>query len=255
MDGCEQCKARLPVVTYAAPAPQPDAASEAGHPGGDGLSCPRCGEGPCDCSIPMRYFNPVPAPPAPEAPSRPGDGCPDCRARETAAAKAGALAARLAGYGHPETPTGGEAPRAESDATAVTAYRPGDGGEGAVLRIVFDSPPGHTAGRFVEVEDAYGRGVNAGEWREEPPYWVLYIRPNERALAAEREARVRAEAEVERLRGRVSLLRRAAHHAATEIEGQVRTNPYGWNHTSRAYWSQVAGVLRAALRGEGGSET
>ena len=30
--------------------------------------------------------------------------------------------------------------------------------------IVFDGPPGHEAGRFVEVEDMAGRSVHVGEW-------------------------------------------------------------------------------------------
>jgi hypothetical protein len=44
------------------------------------------------------------------------------------------------------------------------------------LRIVFDGPPSHESGRFVEVEDEHGHGVNAGEWRERPDgLWELVI--------------------------------------------------------------------------------
>ncbi len=32
------------------------------------------------------------------------------------------------------------------------------------IRIVFDGPPAHEAGRFVEVEDTEGRSLDAGEW-------------------------------------------------------------------------------------------
>lgn len=44
------------------------------------------------------------------------------------------------------------------------------------IRIVFDGPPGPTAGRFVEVEDADGRSFTAGEWQERPDgLWQLVI--------------------------------------------------------------------------------
>ena len=34
------------------------------------------------------------------------------------------------------------------------------------LHIVFDGPPGPTAGRFVEIEDENGVSFRAGEWHE-----------------------------------------------------------------------------------------
>jgi hypothetical protein len=44
------------------------------------------------------------------------------------------------------------------------------------LRIVFDGPPSHESGRFVEVEDETGHSVNAGEWRERRDgLWELVI--------------------------------------------------------------------------------
>ena len=44
------------------------------------------------------------------------------------------------------------------------------------LRIVFDGPPGQAAGRFVEVENADGRSINAGEWRQRSDgLWELVI--------------------------------------------------------------------------------
>jgi len=50
----------------------------------------------------------------------------------------------------------------------------------AVLReavhVVFDGPPGPTAGRFVECETPDGKSINAGEWRErEDGFWELVI--------------------------------------------------------------------------------
>lgn len=40
--------------------------------------------------------------------------------------------------------------------------------------VVFDGPPEHEAGRFVEVEDADGNGIHMGEWiKRDDGYWVL----------------------------------------------------------------------------------
>lgn len=44
------------------------------------------------------------------------------------------------------------------------------------IDIVFDGPPDHEAGRFVEVEDGLGRSLSIGEWIERPDsYWALRI--------------------------------------------------------------------------------
>ena len=44
------------------------------------------------------------------------------------------------------------------------------------LNIIFDGPPGHDAGRFVEVETDDGRGVGAGTWIERANgMWALRI--------------------------------------------------------------------------------
>jgi hypothetical protein len=41
------------------------------------------------------------------------------------------------------------------------------------IQVVFDGPPAHESGRFVEVEED-GKGVNFGEWKQrEDGYWVL----------------------------------------------------------------------------------
>ncbi len=46
------------------------------------------------------------------------------------------------------------------------------------LQIIFDGPPGPESGRFVEVEDENGHGVNAGDWQEEPNGpWALVLKP------------------------------------------------------------------------------
>lgn len=45
-----------------------------------------------------------------------------------------------------------------------------------VLRIIFDGPPGHEAGRFIEVESESGKSVSGGEWREiNDGLWELRI--------------------------------------------------------------------------------
>lgn len=47
---------------------------------------------------------------------------------------------------------------------------------GAYFDVVFDGPPSHESGRFVEVEDEKKASVRAGEWIEDPPFWRLRIR-------------------------------------------------------------------------------
>ena len=44
------------------------------------------------------------------------------------------------------------------------------------INILFDGPPSHEAGRFVEVETDDGKSINAGEWIErEDGLWALRI--------------------------------------------------------------------------------
>lgn len=53
--------------------------------------------------------------------------------------------------------------------------------------IVFDGPPSHDTGRFVEVEDDSGRSIKFGEWVERSDgYWVLRL---DESLLAKQEAR------------------------------------------------------------------
>jgi len=47
---------------------------------------------------------------------------------------------------------------------------------GGYVDIVFDGPPSHESGRFVEVEDNKGAGISYGDWVERADgYWVLRI--------------------------------------------------------------------------------
>jgi hypothetical protein len=50
----------------------------------------------------------------------------------------------------------------------------------SLIDIIFDGPPGHTAGRFVEVENGNGRSINTGEWfQRSDKFWVLrFYLPN-----------------------------------------------------------------------------
>ena len=60
------------------------------------------------------------------------------------------------------------------------------------IDIVFDGPPSHEAGRFVESEDEHGRGISVGEWVErDDGFWALRI-PRGR-LADVRDAALQAE--------------------------------------------------------------
>jgi hypothetical protein len=52
------------------------------------------------------------------------------------------------------------------------------------IDIVFDGPPGHESGRFVEVERD-GKSISLGEWQQRSDgYWVLRI-PDPEQLSAE----------------------------------------------------------------------
>lgn len=44
------------------------------------------------------------------------------------------------------------------------------------INIVFDGPPSHESGRFVEVETDDGKSINVGEWIKRPDgLWALRI--------------------------------------------------------------------------------
>jgi len=43
------------------------------------------------------------------------------------------------------------------------------------IHIVFDGPPLHESGRFVEVENASGKSIKVGEWEQRGEYWHLII--------------------------------------------------------------------------------
>jgi len=44
------------------------------------------------------------------------------------------------------------------------------------INIIFDGPPSHESGRFVEVETDDGKSIGCGEWIERPNgLWALRI--------------------------------------------------------------------------------
>lgn len=47
------------------------------------------------------------------------------------------------------------------------------------LHIVFDGPPSHESGRFVEVENRFGRSVRVGEWVQKGEFWHLILSPDD----------------------------------------------------------------------------
>ncbi len=50
------------------------------------------------------------------------------------------------------------------------------GPEKPFIDFLCDGPPGPEAGRFVEVEDATGHGINAGEWiKRKDGYYALRV--------------------------------------------------------------------------------
>ena len=62
------------------------------------------------------------------------------------------------------------------DAACKLPNRPA-AGEGDYVDIVFDGPPSHESGRFVEVENAKGQSIRFGEWVHRPDgFWVLRIK-------------------------------------------------------------------------------
>lgn len=48
------------------------------------------------------------------------------------------------------------------------------------IDVVFDGPPSHESGRFVEVEDNSGKSVGVGEWIDRGNgLWALRIRDSD----------------------------------------------------------------------------
>ena len=71
------------------------------------------------------------------------------------------------------------------------------------INIIFDGPPSHESGRFVEVETDEGKSISVGTWVErEDGYWSLRIERTlppevERVIDAVRRFLVRTKHEVD----------------------------------------------------------
>lgn len=77
------------------------------------------------------------------------------------------------------------------------------------IDIVFDGPPSHESGRFVEVEDEHRRGIRIGEWIErDDGLWALRI-PDPREFTRLESENAELRAEVERAYGAIRHLREA----------------------------------------------
>ena len=83
------------------------------------------------------------------------------------------------------------------------------------LHIIFDGPPSHESGRFVEVENDAGASINAGEWHELPSgMWDLTIDPGQFA-GRDIEA---LKSEIAVLRARAEELERIGNDAMTRAQ-------------------------------------
>ena len=74
----------------------------------------------------------------------------------------------------------------------------------AAVNVVFDGPPPHEPGRFVEFGTDEGRSVKVGEWRQRPDGWsVLRITDEDLAGFPEQNAEIREfeERYAEQIRG------------------------------------------------------
>lgn len=61
--------------------------------------------------------------------------------------------------------------KAEARELAAAYRRDGD-----YIDIVFDGPPSHESGRFIEVENSAGASISVGQWLQRADgYWVLRI--------------------------------------------------------------------------------
>ena len=93
------------------------------------------------------------------------------------------------------------------------------------IDIIFDGPPSHESGRFVEVERD-GKSINAGEWVELPGgLWALRIPDFESQLASARAALEKAEAEWDAALDKVSAERDQANGALLVMRAALEKSP------------------------------
>ncbi len=93
------------------------------------------------------------------------------------------------------------------------------------LHIVFDGPPSHESGRFVEVNDHTGKSVRAGEWIESGQFWELVIQSPAPPQPTGEDAELVAEA-IDR-----TALQRAGQAAndASDVSARIQAGGYRAN--------------------------
>jgi len=100
------------------------------------------------------------------------------------------------------------------------------------LTILFDGPPSHESGRFIEVEDGEGHSFNAGDWVERPDgLWELQIDATKVSAALEAKP-VYDDAAVER-------------GARVLVEDGARGVP--WEDATDCHRAETMGRVRAIL--------
>lgn len=57
----------------------------------------------------------------------------------------------------------------------IAALRDAQGERKQEIHLVFDGPPEHVAGRFVEAENSAGESISVGRWEQRGEYWHLII--------------------------------------------------------------------------------
>ena len=111
------------------------------------------------------------------------------------------------------------------------------------INIIFDGPPSHESGRFIEVEDDAGHGLRAGEWVERPDgLWALRIAGDVELHAKLAEADRESAALRSRLAEALDLLRIAADRADSSDWWGDEEFPLVADHTD---WNERAEALLA----------
>ena len=101
------------------------------------------------------------------------------------------------------------------------------------IRIVFDGPPSHESGRFVEVENAWGQGIGIGQCHErDDGFWELRIGGVELGLSTEQRAAPETPAKRDRLAAENEILRAA-----------ISDNLPGLSAIDDGVWCEYAGDL------------
>lgn len=69
----------------------------------------------------------------------------------------------------------------------IDALREAQGERKQEIHLVFDGPPEHVAGRFVEAENSAGESISVGRWEQRGEYWHLIIDAGEQRRVRPKE--------------------------------------------------------------------